>query len=121
MSVSLTPEDVTAIIDTELDNSQVEPFIVTAVLLVNEELLDKGLSANRLKEIARWLAAHFLAVREPRLLSEQAGRAQAKYEGGAIDKRLMSTRYGQQAIALDPTGVLAGLSEQKIEARIDAL
>ena len=80
-------------------------FISMANMIVNEELAPRGvLSAQRLFEIERYLAAHFYAVQDPQSQSESAG-VSVSYEGSASEN-LKRTRYGQQAIVLDTTGRL---------------
>ena len=92
------------------------PFIVTAELVVTEELEDKGLSADRLKQIVLWLAAHYVTidVEKGGLRAEVIGEARETF---AVKSGvgIQSTRYGQQAVALDTTGRLA--SKDKPTAR----
>lgn len=108
MSARVTDSEVEEII--EVDSSiGLTPFIAIATLLVDEELADQGMSAARLKEIERWLSAHFYAVRDPRVTSESAG-VSASYEGSA-GQNLAFTRYGQQAMVLDTSGILAAMNE----------
>ena len=75
----------------ELDDSIVpndaamEPFITVANELVTEVCTgDAGpttaYTASRLELIERWLAAHFYAIRDPRVSSEGAGGVSASYE-----------------------------------------
>ena len=115
----VTSSDVAAIC--ELDATiPVDPFIAVATLLVDEELAIKNvLSAARLKEIERYLAAHFYCVRDPRAQSESAGVSQS-YEGSASDG-LKRTRFGQQAIILDTTGRLNTMQLGRRPASIAAM
>ena len=105
MSIRVTTEEVNQILD-EAASKDLTPFIALASLVVDEELetLDV-LSVSRLKEIERWLSAHFYCVMDPRAQSESAG-VSASYEGSA-GQGLSRTRYGQQAIRLDTTCTLA--------------
>ena len=110
----VTDAEVKEIIDTELTTTT---FITTAHLIVTEDLGDAGYSSDRQKQIELYLAAHFTALME---------------EGGGITRRrmgdsdesyalvkgngLMMTRYGQQAMALDTSGILKGLNNTSLPA-----
>jgi hypothetical protein len=99
--------DVQEIIDTNLTEAQINAFINSAHYYVQENLLNKGLSANILAQIELWLSAHFLAIRDQRVESESvAGEWQAKYQG-KTGMGFEATTYGQQALMLDTTGTLA--------------
>jgi hypothetical protein len=108
--MAITDAQVKAIIDTTRDTS---PFIETATLLVQEELVGRGLSTPRLDQITLYLAAHFVCVTEELggLKRSKLGEADESYRT-PNDKELglTSTRYGQQALILDSSGKLAALS-----------
>jgi hypothetical protein len=106
----VTGTDVRAIIATSLDDAALLPFITPANQLVDELLLDKGLGEPRLKEIERWLAAHFVALREPRDTLRGVAESRHQYETPAVGQFLNGTRYGQMAIMLDTSGTLAALA-----------
>ena len=97
--------------------------IDTATLLVDEELVGSGLSEARLKQIETYLAAHFatLAIERGGIVRTTAGESAESYQ--TIKSSLQgfnSTRFGQQAIALDSTGVLVALGSggQKAQFRV---
>ena len=73
MANRVTGSEVKEIFQTTLTASEVEVFITPANQLVTEKLAASGLSDDRLKEIERWLAAHLLAVRDPRKRRQQIG------------------------------------------------
>lgn len=108
-----TPNAVNNILETNIGDTDLTPFIETANLIVTEHLtaaaITPALSAARLELIERWLAAHFVRVREERVTEMSAAGTRTKYEG-QDGMGLRATKYGQQAIALDPTGILSGLS-----------
>lgn len=109
---------VKGIIDTDLSTVGVVPFLNTAALLVSEHLGDAGLSDEILTEIELWLAAHLVAVRDPRAANKVLDDVSIAYEGrsrvGSVDAAgLQTTSYGKQVLLLDPTGRLARLSEPK--------
>lgn len=85
------------------------PFITTAHMLIDEEFVDSGLSAARLAQIELYLSAHFAKVRDPSVSSEGAGGISASYRGSA-GMGFQFTEWGQQAMLLDPTGILSRLN-----------
>lgn len=111
----VTDADVKEILDTMIDTT---PFITAANLLVTDKLGSSDLSTSMLKEIERWLAAHFVCARDPRARTESIGAATKTYEGQA-GLRLSSTRYGQNVMLLDTTNTLASLGKQS--AMVEAL
>lgn len=112
MANRCTATEVKEIIDTALIESQISPFITAANLTVTAMLTESGLSVTQLKEIERWLAAHFVAIRDPRISRERTGEAEATYHGKS-DMGLDHTPYGQQVKLLDTTGALANLGKRK--------
>ena len=109
----ITAAEVKAIIDTTLTEDQIAPFITAANLTVTDILGGSTvLSANQLKEIERWLSAHFVAIRDPRISRERTEEAEATYHGKS-DMGLDHTPYGQQAKMLDTTGALTNLGKRK--------
>lgn len=96
------------------------PFITTAHLLVDEELSTAGLSAARLKQVELFLAAHFYVIIRERggITREVIGDAEERYRLQGEDlKGLATTRFGEQAIALDSSGKLGALSTSSIKAQ----
>jgi hypothetical protein len=111
MAARVTAAEVKEIIETDLTDAAIAPMIAMATMEVDERLVDLDLSAARLKEIERWLAAHFISSSlDPRTKSEGAGSVSQSFEGQQ-GTGLKATRYGQQAIVLDTTGTLAASSE----------
>ena len=111
----VTNAEVKEIIDTELTEAQVAPFVEIANLIVTDRLTGEH-STALLKEIERWLAAHFAAIRDPRAKSEKTADASATYYGNA-GLGLNHTPYGQQVLAMDTTGILASLGKRKASFR----
>jgi hypothetical protein len=106
----VTTSDVLEIIETDVTDAT--PFIQAAAGAMSSLPSITSLSDDLKKEIQRWLSAHFLAMYDQRVSSEKTGDASFNYEG-TTGMGLDSTRYGQQAKILDPTGSLAGLSKQQ--------
>jgi len=120
MSTALvTNKDVQGLIgDTSVDMT---PFINAAHIIIDEDLNGAALSAARKKQVELFLAAHFyVVVREKGgITREVIGDAEERYQvmppsalGG-----LSTTRYGQQAIALDTTGKLGASATNPIKAQ----
>ncbi len=110
----ITESELLEIIDVDDSVTTTSPFITAANLLVTDKLAGSGLSDALLKEIERWLAAHFIAIRDPRAASEAAQGVSVSYQGGGYGAGLMGTQYGQQAVTLDYTGTLAALGKKKV-------
>ena len=119
----VTPSEVKEIISTTLGGTQLNPFITAANLTVTNKLVSLGLSASLLKEIERWLTAHYVSVylnsvnSQGGLISRErvAGDTEIEYVTRKISgvANLTATSYGQQAIMLDYTGTLANLGKRK--------
>jgi len=104
---------VKAVIDTARDTTT---FITTAQLFVDEELSGSGHSAARLEQIVLYLAAHFCCLTEEQggMRRQKLGDSDDSYRvPGDKDTGLAFTRYGQQALILDSSGILAALSTNK--------
>jgi len=113
----VTQGEVEAVIDTSIDD--LLPFIVIADTLVTDKLTGQGLSTSMLKEITRWLSAHFAAIRDPRSSKEKTGEAEASFFLGKAGEGLDATPYGQQVKVLDTTGILGSLGKR--EAKVTAI
>lgn len=90
-------------------------FDLTPVITIANELVTQFCTGDavssvytstRLKEIERWLAAHFYTVYEPRAESEKAGSVSQKLQS-KVDLGLNSSHYGQTAMLLDHQGGLS--------------
>lgn len=114
MSTRVTEQDVKQIIDTDV---HCEPFIIAANSIVTAKLSTSGLSAEVLFEIERWLSAHFVAIKDPRPVSESIGGASVSF-GSALGKGLEATMYGQQVKILDTTGTLATIGQRKARMHV---
>lgn len=57
--------------------------------------------------IGTWLAAHFVAISDPRMDTLRRTQYGADYWGGDLGTGLLHTSWGQQAALLDVTGTLA--------------
>lgn len=106
MSARVTVANVKAITGTSRED--LSPFIQTANVLVNQHVLGGvGVTTALLFEIELYLAAHFFTVSDERggLIRSETGESSDAY-GVKPGQGLTMTRFGQQAVALDPTGSL---------------
>jgi len=110
--------EVKKLIDTNRDTTI---FIQQANLIVNEELVGKGLSAERLVSIELYLSAHFTALTEERggLTRMKSGDATEDYMIGK-GQGFSGTRYGQMAMDMDTSGTLVTINRnaQRAEFRV---
>ena len=108
----VTEAEVLEIMDNDLEEGDVSPFVISANVFVTQHLGGK-LSEDVLKEIERWVAAHMVASTKDRQIKDTgADNAYIKYTG-YWSEGLNGTSYGQMAIALDATGTLAILAKGK--------
>lgn len=119
MTVRVTASEVKEIIQTTIEDSVLESnHIATASLMVDEHLLDIGLSAPMLARIELYLAAHFVALTEERggLTRERLGDGDESL-ANVYSSGLNSTRYGQTALSLDSTGTLTQVAQTTLKAK----
>lgn len=101
----------------EYDNTtitDISPFITAANLFVTQKLANSGMTDEYLKEIERWVSAHFVKVRDVQLLEERAGEAWDIRALPKMGEGLKATKEGQQAILLDYTGTLAKAANGRV-------
>lgn len=111
---TVNPQLVEEIITTVLSNDEIEGAISSASVLYRKYLENKNIEPYLELEIKRWLAAHFVSLKDPstRVDKEKIGDASVEYSKIGQDSSyigLKSTRWGQQAIIFDPTGVLKNI------------
>lgn len=111
----VTEPEVSDVIETDLGTTQIEAFITSASVWVDDRLATSGQSASVLKEIEKYLACHFITLRDPRLMSAQAGDVVDKYQR---DQNM--TEYLKTAMALDGTGAVrdAFAAKQSVRWRV---
>ena len=109
----VTVADIKAILDTSLEDVPINAFIASANALVTNKIAVATVTQtdDQLKEIERWLAAHFIAsTREQQLQKAKAGSAVSEFQG-ITGKGLAATFYGQNALLLDISGTLSELGK----------
>jgi len=116
MAASTTPEAVEAIVETELN---VAPFIATAEALYAAQV-GNALPDALGSQVLAYLAAHFVAVTDPRERQEAVATGSWSFEGKqGTGTGLASTQFGQMAMSLDTTGKLRKVD--KVKARLTVL
>jgi len=76
------------------------PFILAASLIVDDinTKFNKTYDATRLKEIERWLSAHYAAAQDPLVARERFEQAEKTYQVGNRQLYgIMADIYGQKA------------------------
>lgn len=122
MAARVSAEQVKEVIETNLaDATVLSSMIDTANLYVDTHLLSEGHSAQILTKIELYLAAHIVALTEERgsLKGSKLGDA-SEFLADVFSEGFRATRFGQLAVALDTSGVLArlGASSLKAEFRV---
>ena len=96
-----------------MSDGQLEAFLLTADTVVTNNLGSTDLSTEELKQIEKYLAAHFACMRDPIPLRSKVGDSeQVSFPLSvttAFGQGLRITPYGQQVLAIDRSGVLAKL------------
>lgn len=105
--------EVQEIIETDLPHNRVQACIRAANVMVTGRLASTDLSVDELTQIELWLAAHFVALADPRVVKETVGHASTSYQTGQTGMGLDATTYGQQALTFDWTGTLRDLSSTR--------
>lgn len=115
-----TESEVKQIIDTALEDEKITPFLTAADIMVTNVLSNENYSSETLKEIVRWLAAHFVAIQDPQIAQEKIGDVNLILQG-KTGLGLNHTSYGQQAMILDYHGKLAAIQSSKGPAEFKAI
>ena len=110
----LVPADVRAVmIDSSAPDDTINFWISWADDLVSRAYADVSTStvpdATRTL-VTKLVAAHGVAAADPTESDATVGDVRYSYEGEAGDG-LKETRYGRRALATDPTGALAGVTQ----------
>jgi hypothetical protein len=119
--IDISAGDVREIIDTALEDGAINAMINVAyrmTLPLVGELEGCG-GEGMLDDIQKFLAAHFIALRERRVkMQDVADEYRVEYETARLGEGLRATVYGQTALDLDCTGTLAKLGLKKAELSV---
>lgn len=121
VNACIDADDVKEIIDTDLLDVRIHNFINMAyfrTLALSGKLGDCG-GGDMLCQIRLLLAAHFLTMYERQTKSEKVDSEWAVTYMGVDGEGLKASLYGQQAMMLDCSGVLAtaGMKRATIEVK----
>lgn len=114
-----TAEDVAAVYETDRDATAIEPFLAVAAAFTDEHLAGKGLSNTTLKEVQRYLAAHFLFVTDTGVHETLAIEdVRERFTKSEKNPGLFDSRWGRTAVMIDPSGTLSELARPKPTAEL---
>lgn len=118
MSARVTADEVKEVVNTKIGADVIlTSMIDTANVYIDTHLLSAGHSDQILEKIELYLAAHFVSLTE-----EQGGLTRAKLGdadesfANVYDQGLKSTRFGQQALVLDTSGILNSVARIALKA-----
>ena len=101
-----TPTQVRSIIDTSLQDAEIQEYVDSADVFLPAVFASVELSTAVQLEMSKWCSAHFIAMTKDRQAeSEKSGSASIKYTG-KTDMGFEATTYGQMLLRLDQTGLL---------------
>lgn len=96
---------VRAVIQTGLDNNEIEALIIQAHAIVDANVGTSALSETTLQTMETWMAAHLIAIgKERQPISEKVGDIWLQWEKHGGKGFLEQTTYGQMVLFLDTTG-----------------
>lgn len=111
--MAITDDDVRRIvIFDETFITDIQLFIDDAVLMLTNIVGDR-LSSDTFDLVTRYLAAHLIAVSDPRVSMEKVKSLQVRYDT-KLDKGLGITHYGTTAMILDSSGRLAAWNNRVV-------
>jgi hypothetical protein len=111
----VTPLEVKQILDgCVVEDSNVAVIINSANKFITKTFAnDSTMSADDLKEIERWLSAHFISITLHRQTAEEkVGDASAVFTG-KWQEGLRMTSYGQTVLMLDSSGLIEKSTKQQ--------
>lgn len=112
MAARTTPQAVQDLLAGEYDGkTRLTPSIDTANVMVNwlatQDLAAEGLlNSGQLELIERWLSAHYYQMADPGYQNRSTGGASGGFQG-QFTTGFKMTRFGQTALVIDVTNLLA--------------
>ena len=94
------------------------PFIDDAADLVNE-VIGTSLSDTMKEKVERYLAAHFVAITDPRVSDEKVKTLSTSYQH-KLNDGLAITHYGTMAMQFDTSGKLSAWNQNVIKGTLQA-
>lgn len=117
MAEKPTVAAVRVVVKTALTDDQVQAIIDDAALIADGCPVVATYPIERQQAIVKWIAAHLIATQSgiAGMLTQKAlGDASESYASGQTGMNLAASRYGQQAMLLDPSGCLANLGKPPV-------
>lgn len=117
----ITDTDVRELVELD-DATDIDWAVESAEDIVTTHLADVGHTDSILSRITLFIAAHFAALQSERggLIRESTGVASANY-ANIYGEGFRSTRWGQQALALDSSGTLANVTQIRPRAQFQVI
>ena len=114
MALRTTDAEVRAVIETE-DDHDLYPFMLNSNVLIDRVQTkstanNTPLTANELKVLETYVAAHLYFLRYPKVAELNQGKIKAKFQVGQLGKGLEASYWGQYALSLDHSGTLAAVT-----------
>jgi len=101
-------------IDDDTPVAETTAFIATAHVILCNVLDGYGIPASLLKNIEKYLAAHFANLTYSSVSRQGLGPMTTTFLL-KIDLGFNATRYGQMAMTLDPTGMLENFRRKRVK------
>lgn len=114
--MAVTPSDLKVLCPSEKSDEELQVFIDMATLVITEDLAGATLSDDRKDMITNYLAAHYLVLTQENggIRRSRLGEADESYVVPDVKAfGYNTTRYGQAAVSLDPSGKLAASQSNK--------
>jgi hypothetical protein len=109
--MAVTEDDVSRLLSFDRDRiPEVQPFIDDAIIVLNNVIGDR-LDSATFDLVTRYMAAHLIAISDPRVSLEKVKSLQVRYST-RLDKGLAITHFGTTAMMLDSSGRLAAWNER---------
>jgi hypothetical protein len=119
MSKRTTVAEVKVIMETGLEDPEIDALIGVANRMVTNTLANAGLATDVLKDIESYMTAHLISIgKERQAITERINDIWITYQGDfEFAETLKTTTYGQMVIMLDSSGLMGRASKQKATIR----
>ena len=118
----VTTEEVKVLIPVPASVTDLSPFINVASELIDMVIVEEypdAYSDEYLKELERWLSAHFTAIRYTRTSTEKISSVSESFQY-KLGLNFNCTMYGQTVLSMDTTGAFATLQQQAEDGKKSA-
>ncbi|MDX1540528.1 MAG: hypothetical protein R3349_03900 [Geminicoccaceae bacterium] len=118
-----SPAELNAILDAPLTDAQAVAYLSTAATLLNAAVPSGALSSAQLRDVEKYLAAHFSSVAKIRpglqaeSLHDHSMTFGSPFSESEVLGMLGSTAHGRAAMALDTSGTLAEVGKPRTTFR----